>query len=62
MTDYEQGFADARERAAQEAAEFYTGTIRCAQTGKFIEHIRLHVEHQWSMEVARRIRALKPHS
>lgn len=59
MTDYEKGFADAREKAAEVAMNYYTGIIRCKHSDK-IEHVRMHVEYKWSAEVARQIREIKP--
>lgn len=54
------GFAAGVEAAARIAEDYWTGIIRCSKTNAPIEHVRLHVEHQWSAEVARRIRALTP--
>lgn len=58
MTDYERGFEAAKEAAAGVASNYYTGVIRCKHQDK-PEHVRMHVEYQWSAEVAKRIRALR---
>ncbi len=59
MTEYEKGFADAREKAAQVACEYWTGIIRCGKTGATIDHIMTHVEWKWAQGVAALIRTIK---
>lgn len=55
---FEEGWFQAREEAAKVAEEFWTGIIRCKHQDD-PEHVRMHVEHQWATEVARRIRAIE---
>jgi hypothetical protein len=60
MSDYERGFREARDWAADIALNHYTGLIRNLETMS-TERIRLRVEAQWSKAVADKIRAIEPH-